>query len=282
LPTNRKNGFVEIKPHWQTKHRILGKYLNACLTFQQKYNNFAYVDSHGGSGKVLLDGKQVDGSPLIAAKQLRNFPCHITEIDAESFQRLRESANGISNIYPQNGDCNVLVPEIISKIESWKFCLCFVDPDGLVYHKGSQKFMQLTSQTIDSIANSVANSGPKTELLLNFQAISILRTMGFVEKLPEDDRTPIMAEDITALYGCEDWESARTRRELLDIFIDRRLKPFEYKGTFLVEDNGHPLYYLVYASHNIVGARIMKDIMGREYGQLLLEDYPLERFYFDN
>ena len=282
MPTNRRNGFVEIKPHWQTKHRILAKYLNACLAFQRKYNNFAYIDSHGGSGKVLLDGQQVDGSPLIAAKELRNFPCHITEIDDSSFRRLTESCKEISNIFPQNGDCNVLVPKIIGKIENWKFCLCFVDPDGLVYHKGSQKFMQLTSETVDSIANSVTNSGPKAELLLNFQAISILRTMGFVEKLPEDDRAPIMAEDITALYGCEDWKEAKTRRELLDIFIDKRLGPFEYKGAILVEDNGHPLYYLLYASHSDVGAKIMKYIMGQEYGQLLLQEAPLERFYFDN
>lgn len=263
---------------------ILGKYINACLSFQKKYNNFAYIDSHGGSGKVLLDGKQIDGSPLIAAKELGNFPCYITEIDNLSFRRLVQSSRGISNIVPRNGDCNVLVPQILAKIEYWKFCLCFVDPDGLVYHTGSQKFMQLTHQTVDTIANSVSNSGPKTELLLNFQAISVLRTKGFVERLPDDDRTPIMDEDITALFGCEDWKGIRTRRELLDIFIEKRLSPFEYKGAFLVEDNGRPQYYLVYASHSDVGAKIMKDIMGREYhsGQLLIQDYPLERFYYDS
>ena len=282
MPTNRKNGYVEIKPHWQSKHKILGKYLNACLQFQQKYNNFAYIDSHGGSGKVLLDGKQVDGSPLIAAKQLKNFPCHITEIDESSYKRLLESCKGISNIYPQNGDCNVLVPRIIRSIESWKFCLCFVDPDGLVYHKGGQKYMQLTHETVDHIADSVKSNGPKTELLLNFQAISILRTMGYVEKLPDDDKTPVMEEDINALYGCDEWKSAKNRRELLDLFIDKRLSSFGYKGAYLVEDNGHPLYYLVYASHSDVGAKIMKDIMGREYGQLLLQEDPIERFYFDN
>ena len=106
--------------------------------------------------------------------------------------------------------------------------------------------------------------------------------MGYVEKLPDDDKTPIMEEDITALFGCNDWKSTKSRRELLDLFFDRRMTSFEYKGAYLVEDNGHPLYYLIYGSHSDVGAKIMKDIMGRKYGQFLLEDYPLERFYFDN
>jgi three-Cys-motif partner protein len=281
LPTNRKNGYVEIKPHWLTKHKILGKYLNACLKFQEIYSNFAYIDSHGGSGRVLLDGKQTDGSPLIAASRLKSFPCHITEINEESYRRLVESSKGIPNVHAQNGDCNVLVPQILKSIDSWKFCLCFVDPDGFVYYNKGEKLMQLTYQTIDSIANSKEPEGPKTELLLNFQISSVLRVKGFPDSRPDDERTPIMEEDITALYGCDHWKSLQDRRELLDHFLDERLKRYEFKGSFLVEDNGHPLYYLIHATHNKTGAKIMNDVMRKEYGQMLLQEYPPNRYYFD-
>jgi three-Cys-motif partner protein len=279
MTTNRRNGYVEIKPHWEKKHRILGKYINACFAFQKKYNNFAYIDTHGGSGRVFIDGKLKDGSPLIAAKELSAFPCYTTEINDESYSRLVETTKGYPNIKAVKGDCNALLPGIVATIESWRFCLCFVDPDGLVYHdKSKKKTMQLTSATIDLIAKSAA---PRMELLLNLPIMPILRVMGYVEKLPEEKQTPAMEEDVSMLYGSEDWRSASDGRSLLDVFLDARLAPFEFKGAFLVRDTGNrPLYYLVYGSHNETGAKIMKNVMQREYQQLLLTDYPLNRFYF--
>jgi len=279
MTTNRRNGYIEIKPHWGKKHRILGKYISACLVFQKNYDNFAYVDTHGGSGQVLLVGNLRDGSPLIAAKELGTFPCYTTEINPGSFQRLAESTRSLRNVKAVQGDCNVIVPEILKEIDSHRFCLCFVDPDGLVYYDGGKKVMQLRAETVDAIARS---TGPRTELLLNLPIMQIMRVRGFVDSLPDEPKAPAMEEDLDVFYGCSDWRGAGSRRELLDIFIDRRLSPYGFKGAFLVSDSDNrPLYYLVYGSRNGIGAKIMKAIMLREYNQLLLDDYPMERFYFD-
>src|SRR2546425_11788690 len=116
---------IEIKKHTKQKYSILRKYLKACLTFEKIYGNFAYIDTHGGSGKVLFEGQEVSGSPLIAAQSLVHPECYVVEINEKRRLILRKSVAGIPNVQVYDGDCNRKMSQILSRVEPWKFTFCF-------------------------------------------------------------------------------------------------------------------------------------------------------------
>jgi len=129
--------FIEIRAHSRRKYSIVRKYLGACKKFSDKYQNFVYIDTHGGTGKVLdLEiNMKLDGSVLTAAKLQPSFPCYVVEIDPDNFRLLRRTTNKFSNITLFHGDCNEKIDEILGIIpKGEKFVFCFLDPDGLVYH----------------------------------------------------------------------------------------------------------------------------------------------------
>ena len=290
------NGFIEIAPHTLHKYNILKKYLNVCKIFDKHYSNFVYVDTHGGSGKVSLKGKKdvwVDGSPLIAANWAPSFPCHIVEIDPDTYQRLCESTSGCSNVNTYHGDCNELIEPILSNIPKWKkFVFCFVDPNGLVYYNSDGSTCdQVKAETIRAISNF-----PRTELLLNFPLEAIMRCAGDFIANPDTERGQSNGQRVTTFMGSESWKDVPLeRRKYLELYMDEMLESYPYKGAILIrsETKNLPLYYLVYTTHNYTAAKIMRDIIKKEgdfplyYNiltgkpQTLDEVYPLERFIFE-
>lgn len=296
------NGFIEIEPHSLHKYSILKKYLNVCKVFDKHYSNFVYVDTHGGSGKVSFKDKKdawEDGSPLIAARWTPSFPCHIVEIDPDTYQRLCESTSGCSNVNTYHGDCNKLIISILKTVpKGKKFVFCFVDPSSLKY-SGSDgtECDQLCAGTIRTVADF-----PRTELLLNFPLESILRCGGDYFDNPTESRAISNAERVTTFMGSTSWQNIsfsptnpeKNRRAFLDLYMDEMLGSYRYKGAILIrsETKNLPLYYLVYTTHNRTAAKIMRDIMKKEgdyplyYNiltgkpQTLDEIYPLERFVF--
>ena len=291
-------GFIGIEPHTLHKYNILSKYLNVCKIFHKHYSNFVYVDTHGGSGKVYLKSKKewVNGSPLIAAKWTPSFPCHIIEIDPERHKHLCESTKGCTNVHTYPNDCNELIASILKKIPRWeKFAFCFVDPDALVY-QGSDgtDYDQLRAETIKAIADF-----PRSELLLNFPLVAILRCAGDYYKHPNTPRAIANGERVTTFMGSRSWQGLRrrerNRRGFLESYMDEMLEAYPYKGAILVrsEAKNLPLYYLVYTTHNKTAAKIMRDIMNKEGNfplhyniltgkpQTLDEVYPLTRFIFE-
>jgi three-Cys-motif partner protein len=287
------DGFTRIEPHTLHKYNILRKYLDVCKTFNKIYNNFIYVDTHGGSGRVSCRGNWVDGSPLIASGWNINAPCHIVEIDPDTYSCLCESTKDCPNVHTYGGDCNVLIEQILSKIPKFKkFVFCFVDPNGLVYRSSDgSTYDQVKAETIESISQF-----PRTEILLNFPLEAILRCAGDFVANPETKRGQSNAERVTTFMGSETWKSVPLgRREYLKVYMDEMLKAYPYKGAILIrsEKKNLPLYYLVYTSHNRTAAKIMRDIMKMEIpfplyrdmhtgkAQELDEIYPLNRFISD-
>lgn len=75
----------------------------------------------------------------------------------------------------------------------------------------------------------------------------------------------------------------------MDLYISERLKKhYKYKGATLIKTTTNiPLYYLIFASKHPIGAKIMRDIMWKEWGkgqQILFdfdETYPLKQFVFE-
>jgi three-Cys-motif partner protein len=271
------NGSLQIKKHTLQKYDILRKYLKACLTFEKKYENFAYIDTHGGSGKVLFEGKEINGSPLIGAESEAHPQCYAIEINQERRMLLRKAVGGIPNIKIIEGDCNKQISSLLKQIEDRKFTFCFLDPDGLVYDDGGRKVFQLTWSTIEEISRR-----KNSEILVNLQTQGIIRCMGAIREQPE--RAGKLAEDITALIGNDTWSSKHTRFELRGLFLDRLQSiGFTHVGAVNIksEDNSH-MYYLIYGSHHEVGAKIMSSNFKFAWGLKPLTELPLQRFIYDD
>lgn len=292
------DGFIEIEPHTLHKYNILRKYLGVCKTFNRIYNNFVYVDTHGGSGKVSFKSKAqwIEGSPLIASQWNPNASCHIVEIDPNTYKCLCASMQGCANVQTYHGDCNELMDSILSKIaRGQKFVFCFVDPSSLVYcAPDGTLYDQLCARTIKTIADF-----PRSELLLNFPLESILRCAGDNFKNPTEPRAIANGNRVTTFMGSTNWqnlrEEERNRRAFLELYMSEMLTTYPYKGAMLIrsETKNLPLYYLIYATNNETAAKIMRDIMKKEENfpiyynivkgryPTLDEAYPLARFVFE-
>ena len=275
-------GFLEIKEHSHMKYNILRKYLHACEKFSKKYQNFAYIDTHGGSGKVVFKNKFEDGSPLIVRKVNPNFPSYVIEINPDRCQRLKESIKDLPNITVIQGGCNQKIEKVLKEVPEWKFVLCFVDPDGLI--EDDTGCYELSWKTVEGIAKR-----RKTELLLNFPLEAITRFIGYIIKF-SNPTAEKLREALTSFFGTDKWEhTGLNRGQLLDLYISERLKKhYKYKGATLIKTTTNiPLYYLIFASKHPIGAKIMRDIMWKEWGkgqQILFdfdETYPLKQFVFE-
>lgn len=281
-------GLIPIKPHSRKKYSILKKYLAACERFSNKYQNFAYIDTHGGTGEVfdVADGKACPGSVLTAANIMPNFPCYVVEIDPERYELLKQHAKGYTHIHLFHGDCNEKIDEILSKIRAGeKFVFCFVDPDGIVYRKGNFVCSQLTSETIDKIAKF-----PRTEILLNLSVEGIMREAGYICSNPDDGASQKMEECLNHLFGSDNWKQLNPGdyRGFLRLYMNERLKSnYPFKGAILIRDSQTkgPLYYLVYGSKYSLGGKIMRDIMTKEWGYRppwIDKTHPLTEFIFED
>jgi three-Cys-motif partner protein len=203
-----EKGLIPIKPHSHKKYTILKKYLGACEKFSNKYQNFAYIDTHGGTGEVfdVASGKTCPGSVLTAANIMPTFPCYVVEIDPERYELLKQRVTGYPHIHLFHGDCNEKIDEILAKIKAGeKFVFCFIDPDGIVYRRGNFVCSQLTSETVDKIAKF-----PRTEILLNLSIEGIMREAGYIYNNPNDGASQKMKECLTRLFGSNKWMQLRS------------------------------------------------------------------------
>lgn len=303
---------VPIMKHSEKKYNILKKYcFGVCAVFFKKYKNFVYIDTHGGSGKILLpDGKTLgDGSILIAQSAVPDFPCYAIEIDTERYSRLVEFTKPFQNIKSICGDCNEKIDEILKEINPGeKFIFCFIDPDGLVYRKDSIVKHQFLYETIKKIADF-----QRTEILLNFPLEAIIRCGALISD-PSKDIADKNIDNVDRFFGkectpdcnhwlecskesikeCGKWKEIVEReenpdkkiRKLLELYIAKNLNKFSHIGAILIRnENNVPQYYLVYATKYYLGAKIMRDIMKKEWGQGTLGDFeklfPMNHFIFD-
>ena len=285
---NSYQRLIPIKPHSRRKYTILRKYLGACERFSNKYQNFAYIDTHWGTGEVfdVADGRSCAGSVLTAAKIMPTFPCNVVEIDPEHYAVLKQHTEGYPHIHLFNGDCNEKIDYILSMIlPGEKFIFCFVDPDGLVYRRGSFVCSQLTSETIDKIAKF-----PRTEILMNLSIEGIMRESGYIRNNPNATASKKMEECLTLLFGSDKWKQLNPGdyRGFLRLYMYERLKPYyQFQGAILIRDlqTKGPLYYLVYASKYSLGGKIMRDIMKKEWGYKppwIDKTHPLTEFIFED
>lgn len=284
---NEARNYWYLKEHSRRKLRVLEKYLNACAKFANKYENFVYIDTHGGSGKVIgVTGQVVDeSSPAIASKLLPTYPCHIVEVNPKRFSTLKEAMRDCSNITLYPGDCNVIIDEILSRIPRGRaFVFSFVDPDGLIEEDTSVH--ELLWTTVEKIAKF-----PRTEILLNFPLEAIWRTGGYVRRKPSALKwTPAYRHAIDRFMPVSDWETRIKdffdKRVWLDLYMSALEPYYRYRGALLVLADKLSVYYLVYASKREPGPTIMRNIMKAEWEDQFDQKVgvlpPVEYFVFDD
>lgn len=267
-------GLLVRKAHSRRKHSILRKYLDACSVFSNIYQNFVYVDTHGGTGEVIdFDSKKpADGSVLLAAKIQPSFPIYVVEIDLLNFSLLQQSTQGFPHIHLFYGDCNKKIDDILALIpKGEKFVFCFIDPDSLVYDGHDQ----LRWETVEKIAKF-----PRTEVLINIPMYTITRLAGMVKDYPEASASIKMERHISTFYNSDKWKELEPGdyRAFVRLYISERLKDYRYTGGILIRSvlTRGPLYYLVYGSNNHTGAKIMRDILSTEWLDIIKSE-PLTK-----
>lgn len=238
----------EVGAWTRDKLKVVEDYLPPYLTATQKAIERVYIDAFAGPGKNILKrtGETIDGSPLIALSAkghdgrgfdrlffIDNDPGAVAELQAEVALR---NATKRTTVIP--GDVNVVLPLLMKGINKRSPTFVFLDTEDI----------EPRWKTIQSLAEW------RTELLINFPL-----GMG-INRNPDSIKTP-------AYFGTKDWRSywdggRVSRTSGLVGFYLKRLAELGWKEqpthSRLVKDDGNRnLYYLLFASKDPAGRRIM-------------------------
>jgi len=260
---------LPIKHHTKGKLTILRKYLPALtkiLRSKVPTRPRYYIDFFAGPGRCLDESGDIcDGSPFVAVKTTPSFSNFIfVDIDQAYCNALRRRLEKISNINVIHGDCNEVVHEVLSMMNTHDPCFVFLDPFGL----------ELKWRTIETLSKK-----RRIDILINFPIGAVHRSMG--KKGAE--------HTVSECLGCDEWKNIRgrgypARIRLRDLYIEKIQQFFQYISPKLVyTQNNVPLYYLIYGCHFSVGKKIWEDIT-KPLKQKSLEswiDFPNKWVYIE-
>jgi spore photoproduct lyase len=256
----KKDLFDQKKPQTVSKHKIFENYLEpwAKIIANQKWNDAYYIDAFAGTGKYIKTGEA--GSPVIAAQILLKcqkprckFHCICVEKDSKRYKILKNSIKrftGKLNIEIYNGEFLDFIQTILDRIKDFP-AFFFVDPEG---------FSGMDFETIEAILNLSSK-----EIFINFQYNAIQRWL----KAPKVENT------ITTLFGTSNYKKCENEVELIELYK----KQLRQTGAFVwyfknkFPNKNRTLYYLIYATKNITGFKIMKHVMFEEASRRYFEPY---------
>lgn len=290
---------------------MLARYLDA-FTTATKYKasrERIYLDAFAGEGRGFsrTSGEEFESSPRLALS-----------VDDPAFSRLRffelgrkasRLASDLAADYPGrdfkvvSGDCNETIPEVLQELcelgVDWAPTFAFLDPDG----------MELRWETVKALADHKRQRKNKVELWVLFSAPGLMRVLS-------KDESKVAQRDInmaTDLFGSTRWaaiqklrfestiEPTEAREEFVNLYRWQLEHDLGYRWTHPMEVKnlqGSPMYYMVFATDNEAGNRIMADLyndaanrlpemrqdaLDRIYGQLTFEldavDQPRQQLY---
>jgi len=254
------------REHTRVKHILLEKYLEPWIKILgRSHSRICYVDGFAGRGEYV-DGTL--GSPLKAlrvADGLSNHYRHMLfvfiEKDRDNFDNLQQvlerEKKTIRNlqkmtITPDNREFAVVMQEVTDRLQHDSSILVpsffFIDPFGFA------------GIPFDIVMTILAN--PRTEVFFTFMVRDIERFLTH----------PHLVETFTALYGTDEWRKVKDlpHRELALMELYRQqlheVCGVEYSFAFRVSESNklRTLYYLIHATNNFTGHKIMKQIMFSE------------------
>jgi three-Cys-motif partner protein len=248
------------------KLEYLDYYLQGYVQATKSAKETHYIDPFAGCGDCIISdsGYPIQGSPWRALNAIPQFSqYHFVEKKGILAAHLQKTIFdcGFNNTHIYVGDCNDVIPrEILPKIPRDVPCFTFIDPYGL----------QLRWETMKALASHRRNG--KVELLILYPYdMAISRLFSLAKK------KPAIHCRLTSFYGDESWkmqfEQSLGLGENTDQRRDRFVKLYKNKlhaiGYKYVEVYGplysqhRPLYHVVFASDNAVGAKIMGDVWAK-------------------
>lgn len=269
----------------QVKLSILKEYLDAfVVATSKKTDKRYYIDAFAGPGthKLRRATNMFDGSPRIALKVDPPFTkCFFIELNRNiitSLEKLKkEFPDRANTIEIKLGDCNKTIDTILSQIPQWAPCFAFLDPEGT----------ELSWNTIKKLSDHKRDYKYKIELFILFPY-----DMGLARLLHHDlerFKQTGYRRLLNKIYGNSSWEEIYNKRvsglstaeQARDEFLRLYMTQLDELGyKFVIErlisgERGHPLYFLIFATDNEVGDRIMKHTFGKDRsGQMRLFKVP--------
>ena len=242
------------KPHSRIKLKLLKQYLQICADHHKKdnYKQFTFVDLFCGQPQIKFkDGKEEDGSPLIALK--KNVKCVFNDISTEAIEMIFNLENKLQRNIIQvfNYDTNEKINEILDVVIPYYHSLIYLDPD---------KASQMSFNTVLSVINHTykyKQTGEirRPELLINFPINSIARNCGSFFKDGNDSIYEINMD----FYGNNNWieaylsgnSASERRKNLLNTYIENFTEYYTHSYYILVESisSNSPQYYVIFFSN---------------------------------
>lgn len=264
--------FEDYEGQTRYKHLILGDYLDAWVKILgSKFDKLAYIDGFCGPGTYIDEqGVGHDGSPVLALRVAdrhrarTKLECVFTDKSASFCAELEEKLREVAPrshyaIHP--GDFDALMTGVLDRVLHNTPSFVFVDPCG---------WTGFPMETIERIL-----CRPRTEVLINFMFNAINRHV-------TADGVPV-GPSFGNLYGFNEAQLATFRdevaavsradreRRILDGYITALRKHAKYVWPFKLKFVGkdRTYYYLIHATNEFLGMKVMKEIMFSAGGQSL-------------
>jgi len=272
--TKSKPPFDEIGYWSEIKLAIIKEYAQAYSQIlssrRQTHFEHVYIDGFAGAGRHVskVSGELVPGSPMVALQiepPFRHY--YFVDHDAVKIEELERAAGQRTDVDVLHGDCNEkLLEEVFPQVryEDFRRGLCLLDPYGL----------DLDWQVIQE-----AGRARSIEIFLNFPIVDMNRNV--LWRNPEKV-SPKQARRMTRYWGDERWkdiayetepglfgdmEKKASMEAIVRAFRDRLRKVAQFKfvpqPVLMRNRKRGPLYYLYFAAHKPVAARIVRDIFNK-------------------
>jgi len=251
-----------------SKHNIFENYLEPwakIISNQPWVSNAYYVDAFAGTGRYTKTGEP--GSPVIACdillkyqKQTCRFHCICVEKEPQRYKILEDSLKRFKkrlDVKTHNGEFLSFIDAILHKTENSP-TFFFIDPEG---------FSGMDFTKIEAIL-----SLPHKEVLINFQYNAIQRWL----------KAPKVKNTITKLFGTSDFKTVKGEGDLIELYKQQLRQRGSYAWSFRNKFTmkNRTFYYLVYATKNLTGFKIMKEVMFSEQSKRYFEPSLFEEVNF--
>ena len=243
----------------EEKLMILDAYLKAFAKACAKAGGWYGLDLFAGTGLnwSKTRGTEIYGSVLIAleARSPEATKVIVAEQGPGPFKALEHRTRPYGDrVRRFNDDANGCVGEMLEVIPRWAPAFAFLDPEG----------SEFEWRTVEAIAEHKRGHSPnQIEQLILFPT-----DMGFVRLAPD------YPELVTRIFGHDKWKGIYERRERREIsaeearseYVRMYGEGFKRLGYETVLDRqikkagGHPMYFLIFATDNTAGEKIMDSV----------------------
>lgn len=249
--------FKEYRGHTAIKHAILKDYIGAWAGILGSWNRqIVFIDGFCGPGYYEADGKQYDGSPIIALQIAEHFAdefdiyCLFIDNNKEHCDELECKIDELGFKTKYDVECSTFeetVFDILNSVDRLAPAFCFIDPFG---------YSGLPLELIKDFLGR-----PTTETFITFMYEPISRF------IPVESQHDHMDE----LFGTHEWRTVidedlrKDEREsfLRDLYRTQLKTCAKYVWPFQLKnpDKDATYYYLYHCTNHPKGIKEMKKVM---------------------